>query len=151
MASLLRRPELMWISRRPSRRRYAACPLVLRDGIEPSKGVLPMAENDLSAALDRWEGEGGPDLPAWAARLPANELAETERRVLIALGAAVVAEWNAIDTELQRVLFRHAAGWASETALLRQQIARFLHDHKDDEATAREPAEGSTKTPRADR
>jgi hypothetical protein len=110
-----------------------------------------MAENDLSAALDRWEGEGGPDLPAWAARLPANELAETERRVLIALGAAVVAEWNAIDTELQRVLFRHAAGWASETALLRQQIARFLHDHKDHEATAREPAEGSTKTPRADR
>jgi hypothetical protein len=32
-----------------------------------------MAENDLSAALDRWEGEGGPDLPAWAARLPAED------------------------------------------------------------------------------
>jgi hypothetical protein len=62
-----------------------------------------------------------------------------------------LAEWRTLDTELQRVLFRHAAAWASETALLRQQIARFLHDHKDDEATAGEPAEGATTTPRADR
>jgi hypothetical protein len=69
----------------------------------------------------------------------------------MALGAALVAEWNTLDTELQRKLFRRAADSASETALLRQQIARFLHDHKDDEATAGEPAEGATTTPRADR
>ena len=95
-----------------------------------------MAKNDLSVALDRWEGEGGPDLPAWAGRLPAEALDETERRVLIALGAALVAEWSTLDTELQRALFRQAAGRTSETALLREQIARFLHDHKDDDATA---------------
>ncbi len=93
-----------------------------------------MAKNDSSVALDRWEGEGGPDLPGWAARLPADALDETERRVLVALGAALVAEWSTLDTELQRKLFRRAAGSASETALLREQIARFLHDHKDDDA-----------------
>jgi hypothetical protein len=95
-----------------------------------------MAENNSNVALDRWEGEGGPDLPAWAARLPAEALDETERRVLVALGAALVAEWSTLDTELQRMLFRQAAGSASETTLLREQIARFLHDHKDDETAA---------------
>jgi hypothetical protein len=95
-----------------------------------------MAENDLITALDRWEGEGGPDLPGWAARLPAGALTETERRVLVALGAALVAEWSTLDTELQRMLFRRAASSGSETAQLREQIARFLHDHKDDEPAA---------------
>ena len=95
-----------------------------------------MAENDLITALDRWEGEGGPDLPGWAARLPAEALDETERRVLVALGAALVAEWSTLDTELQRMLFRRAASSASETALLREQIARFLHDHKDNDTAA---------------
>jgi hypothetical protein len=102
----------------------------------PSKGVLPMAENNSIVALDRWEGEGGSDLPGWAARLPADDLAETERRVLIALGAAVVAEWNTLGSAVQRELFRHAAGEAPETAQLREQIARFLHDHKDDDTVA---------------
>jgi len=95
-----------------------------------------MAENDMIKALDRWEGEGGPELPAWAARLPAEALDETERRVLVALGAALVAEWSTLDTELQRMLFRRAADSASETALLREQIARFLHDHKGDDTAA---------------
>jgi len=94
-----------------------------------------MAENDLSRALDRWEGEGGPDLPVWAARLPTDDLAEPERRVLIALGAAVVAEWNTLGSAVQRELFRQAAGEAPETAQLREQIARFLHEHKDDDTT----------------
>jgi hypothetical protein len=95
-----------------------------------------MAENDLITALDRWEGEGGPEVPGWAAQLPAEALDETERRVLVALGAALVAEWNTLDTELQRKLFRRAASSASETALLREQIARFLHDHKDNDTAA---------------
>ena len=95
-----------------------------------------MTENDLTKALDRWEGEGGPDLPGWAARLAPDALAETERRVLMALGAALVAEWRTLDTELQRMLFRRAASSASETALLREHIARFLHDHKDDDTEA---------------
>ena len=102
----------------------------------PSKGVLPVAENNSIVALDRWEGEGGSNLPGWAARLPADDLAETERRVLIALGAAVVTEWSTLDTDLQRVLFRQAAGGTSATAQLREQIARFLHDHKDDDPAA---------------
>jgi hypothetical protein len=111
-------------------------PTVRGDGTEPSKEALPMAEKDLIKALDRWEGEGGSDLPVWAACLPADALAETERRVLVALGAALVAEWSTLDTELQRALFRRAASSVSETALLREQIARFLHDHKDDDTAA---------------
>ena len=95
-----------------------------------------MAKSDLITALDRWEGEGGPDLPGWTAHLPADDLGETERRVLIALGAAVVAEWNTLGSDLQRVLFRHAAGAAPEAVQLREQIARFLHEHKDDDKTA---------------
>jgi ElaB/YqjD/DUF883 family membrane-anchored ribosome-binding protein len=48
----------------------------------------------------------------------------------------LVAEWSTLDTELQRMLFRRAANSGSETAQLREQIARFLHDHKDDDAAA---------------
>jgi hypothetical protein len=49
----------------------------------------------------------------------------------------LVAEWRTLDTELQRVLFRRAVRSASETVLLREQIARFLHDHEDDDTAAR--------------
>lgn len=111
--------------------------ILLGDGTEPSEGILPMAENDPSVALDRWAGEGGPDLPGWAARLPTDDLAETERRVLLALGAAVVDEWITLGSAVQRKRFRHAAGEASTTAQPREQIARFLHEHEDDDPAAR--------------
>jgi hypothetical protein len=80
-----------------------------------------MAENDMIKALDRWEGEGGSDLPG-------DDLAETERLVLMALGAAVVAEWNTLGIDVQREVFRPAANEASATILLREQIALTLHD-----------------------
>ena len=69
-----------------------------------------------------------PDEPCGAA------LASEEERVLRCLGAAVIMQWNALPTTLQREIFDTAGsvGKLLETAELRGQIARFLHKHKND-------------------
>jgi hypothetical protein len=61
-------------------------------------------------------------------------VAEIEEHILRCLGAAVIMQWNTIPTKLQRELFDTAGslGELLKTAALRGQIARFLHDHKDD-------------------
>jgi hypothetical protein len=65
-------------------------------------------------------------------------VAETEERVLRCLGAAVIMQWNTIPTKLQRELFDTAGsmGDVLTSAVLRAQIARFLHRHKDEESPA---------------
>jgi hypothetical protein len=57
-----------------------------------------------------------------------------EERILRCLGAAVIMQWNTIPKKLQRELFDNAGamGEMLDTATLRGQIARFLHNHKDD-------------------
>jgi len=64
--------------------------------------------------------------------------AESEEHILRCLGAAVIMQWNTIPAKLQRELFDTAGslGNLPETATLRGQIARFLHDHKDEELPA---------------
>ena len=59
--------------------------------------------------------------------------AEIEEHVLRCLGAAVVVQWNAIPTKLQRELFDTAGslGDVLKTAALRGHIARFLHRQND--------------------
>jgi hypothetical protein len=66
-------------------------------------------------------------------------LAETEEHILRCLGAAVIMQWNTIPTKIQRELFDTAGslGELLQTEALRGQIARFLHDHKDDESASR--------------
>jgi hypothetical protein len=61
-------------------------------------------------------------------------VAEIEEHILRCLGAALIMHWNTIPTKLQRELFDTAGslGELLKTAALRGQIARFLHDHKDD-------------------
>jgi hypothetical protein len=61
-------------------------------------------------------------------------LADEEEHVLRCLGAAVIMQWNALPTTLQRELFDTAGsvGKLLDTAELRGQIARFLHKHKND-------------------
>jgi hypothetical protein len=90
---------------------------------------------DLAKALGRWDNEGG------AARSPAGTgtegdiaLAAAEERILRFLGAAVIMQWNDLPTDIQRILFEDAAsmGSAARQFQLKQQIAQFLHDHKDD-------------------
>jgi hypothetical protein len=71
-------------------------------------------------------------------RLDSKVVAKIEEHILRCLGAAVIMEWNTIPTKLQRELFDTAGslGDVLKTAALRRQIARFLHEHKDDESSA---------------
>ena len=64
-------------------------------------------------------------------------VAEIEEHILRCLGAAVIMQWNTIPTKLQRELFDTAGslGDVLKTSELRGQIARFLHDHKDEESS----------------
>jgi hypothetical protein len=71
-----------------------------------------------------------------AAKSPSSRpIAEIEEHILRCLGAAVIMQWNEIPTKLQRELFDTAGslGDLLKTSALRAQIARFLHNHKDDE------------------
>jgi hypothetical protein len=67
-----------------------------------------------------------------------SAVAEIEEHILRCLGAALIMQWNTIPTKLQRELFDTAGslGDVLKTAALRGQIARFLHDHKDEENPA---------------
>jgi len=69
-------------------------------------------------------------------------LAAEEEHVLRCLGAAIIMQWNAFPTALQREIFDTAGsvGKLLETAALRGQIARFLHKHKND-AGCNKPSE----------
>lgn len=83
----------------------------------------------LARALARWDNEGGA-VPA----VGHVALSKSELHVLRCLGAAVLAVWTELPTEVQRSLFDHAAssGDPQQSSALREHIARFLHNHKDD-------------------
>ena len=91
----------------------------------------------MNDALDRWDDEGGSAASLGSDALAASleTLSRSERQILQYLGAAVVSEWNELPTDVQRTLFKHASaeGRTSDAGELRARIARFLHDHKDDE------------------
>ena len=57
-----------------------------------------------------------------------------EERMLRCLGSAVIMQWNDLPTEIQRKLFVDASSMTdlARQFELKQQIARFLHEHKDD-------------------
>ena len=57
--------------------------------------------------------------------------------VLQRLGAAVLLQWNDLPTQVQREVFQSSTSAVepAEIALLKMQIARFLHKHKDDDTT----------------
>ena len=93
--------------------------------------------NELARAVAGWEDEGG--AVQWGA--DGETLGEAEERILKCLGAAVIVQWNDLPTEIQRHLFQHAVamGEPQERQAARAEIARFLHNHKDDEAVRRLP------------
>ena len=98
------------------------------------------ASNPLASALARWESEGGAPGPASGlSRDKTLPLSEEEERILQCLGAAVLLQWNDLPAPIQRQLFEHAVamGEARHTAELKEQIARFLHTHKDDARASR--------------
>jgi hypothetical protein len=63
-------------------------------------------------------------------------VAEDEGHILACLGAAVIMRWNTLPTKLQKELFDDASstGELLQSDALKGEIARFLHNHKDDEA-----------------
>jgi hypothetical protein len=62
-------------------------------------------------------------------------LAEEEERILKCLGAALLMRWNTVPAKLQRELFDCAGALddLQQSKPLRERIARFLHDHKNDQ------------------
>jgi hypothetical protein len=70
-------------------------------------------------------------------RLDRRSVAEVEEHILRCLGAAVIMQWKTIPTKLRRELFDTAGslGALPQTAALRGQIARFLHNHRDEKPT----------------
>ena|SRR5688572_2124212 len=57
-----------------------------------------------------------------------------QENILHCLGAAVILNWNTIPAKLQRALFEAASTIQDRerTAPLKDALAGFLHDHKDD-------------------
>ena len=65
---------------------------------------------DLAKALGRWDNEGGATgLSPEADLEPDLALHVAEERMLRCLGSAVIMQWNALPTEIQRKLFQDAA------------------------------------------
>jgi hypothetical protein len=87
-------------------------------GVRASKGVrsMPMAETTAELKFDQAPGD--------------------DKKILECLGAAVIMRWGTLPTKIQRELFEHATSLAdlAQTAPPKDQIARFLHNHKDDGA-----------------
>jgi hypothetical protein len=95
----------------------------------------PKSLYDLAKALGRWDDEGGATGSSPEAEFgPDLALHAAEERVLRCLGAAVIMQWNDLPTEIQRNLFEDAASMSDSARQfeLKQLIARFLHEHKDD-------------------
>lgn len=61
-------------------------------------------------------------------------LSSSEEHILRCLGAAVIDQWSDLPTNVQRLLFERATalGAPRHTMHLKEQIARFLHSHKND-------------------
>jgi hypothetical protein len=75
-------------------------------------------------------------------RLRGAAVAAEEEHVLRCLGAALIIQWNALPTMLQREIFDTAGsvGTLVETAALRGQIARFLHKHNTESGRGKLPS-----------
>lgn len=73
------------------------------------------------------------DLPSVERRRRRPPESLDEGNILRCLGAAVVLNWNTIPMKLQHALFEAASSIEGvKSGPLRDLLARFLHDHKDD-------------------
>ena len=106
-----------------------------------------MSHHD-AAAIARWDDEGGasntgvrvpkdvrPRMTEAAAILKLDQVPAEKEKILECLGVALIMRWGT-PTKIQRELFEHATSLAdlAQTAPPKGQIARFLHNHKDDGA-----------------
>jgi len=137
----------------------SVCVLV---NVDPAPHVRKMTsredhQTDVShhAAIARWDDEGIASMSARSntgvrvskdvrskrmieatADLKVDQAPAENEKILECLGAAVIMRWGTLPTKIQRKLFEHATSLAdlAQTAPPKSQIARFLHDHKDDGA-----------------
>jgi len=67
-----------------------------------------------------------------------------QENILRCLGAAVIMHWNTIPTKLQRALFEAASSVQDidQAAPLKEVLAQFLHDHKNDRQKQRHQQNG---------
>lgn len=107
---------------------------------ELNQSYLALAANMEWMAANRGKTiERRPEGPAPEPRKPQRdshaEPAADRDNILRCLGAAVIMRWNTVPTKLQRELFEDASAIVDgqQIAPLREALARFLHDHKDDE------------------
>jgi hypothetical protein len=108
-----------------------------------------------AAAIARWDDEGGACMSARSNTgvrvskdvrskrmadatedLKVYQAPAEDKKILECLGAAVIMRWGSLPTKIQRELFEHATSLAdlAQPAPPKEQIARFLHNHKDDGA-----------------
>jgi hypothetical protein len=136
---------------------HAADGPLVSGGHEPHMTSMTSRENPHSdasyhaAAIAQWDGEGGalasfPNegsktgrskrMAGMPASLKVDQSLAEEEHILDCLGAAVMMRWGTLPTKIQRELFDYATSLADlrHTAQLRGQIARFLHNRKDDDA-----------------
>jgi hypothetical protein len=87
----------------------------------------------LTANVGKTMSTGVRELPRRRRPDPDAAYAEQEN-ILRCLGAAVMLNWNTIPTKLQRALFEAASTiqGSARTVPLKNALAQFLHDHKDD-------------------
>ena len=106
-------------------------------------------------AIARWDDEGGASISAGSntgvrvskgvrskrmteatADLKVDQVPAEDKKILECLGAAVIMRWGTLPTKIQRELFERTTSLAdlAQTAPPKGQIARFLHNHKDDGA-----------------
>jgi hypothetical protein len=111
-----------------------------------------------AAAIARWQDDGGAlvsDRSNTGARvsndgnstlriksladLKVDQARGDDKKILECLGKAVIMRWATLPTEIQRELFEHATSLAdlAQTVPPKGQIARFLHNHKDDQRPRR--------------
>jgi hypothetical protein len=91
--------------------------------------------NQLARALARWENEGGATFsPQREGSGGVAGLSPAEQQAVQCLGAAVIAQWAGLPTDVQKALFEDAvsSGDPRHAVHLREQMARFLHNHKGD-------------------
>jgi hypothetical protein len=108
-----------------------------------------------AAAIARWDDEGGASMSAQSntgvrgskdvrskrmaeatGDLKVDQAPAEDTKILECLGAAVIMRWGTLPTKIQRELFDQATSLAdlAQTGSAKGQIARFLHNHKDDGA-----------------
>jgi rubrerythrin len=142
------------------RAKAAECTALLKNTVVPSeirdlqkleKSFNSLAQNEdwLADNFDKIIHSQDSKPQADTAESPPDEraTAQIEEHVLRCLGAAVIMQWNTMPTKLQRELFDTAAsmGELLQTAELRGQVARFLHEHKDEDGASDDASRTGSK------